>query len=62
MCWLRPRDDTSKTGLDSLAFYYDNTYSGKDQEGMAQFHQGGLMKIDLFVPFTRDGEGTPSHD
>lgn len=30
---------------DSLGFYYDNTYSGEDRDGMAQFHQGGLMKL-----------------
>lgn len=30
---------------ESLAFYYDNTYSGEDQSGMADFHKGGLMRV-----------------
>jgi SAM-dependent methyltransferase len=30
---------------ESLAFYYDNTYSGEDQAGMAGFHQGGIMRL-----------------
>ena len=30
---------------ESLAFYYDNTYSGEDQSGMAKFHQGGIMRV-----------------
>ena len=30
---------------ESLAFYYDNTYSGDNQAGMADFHKGGVMRL-----------------
>lgn len=30
---------------ESLAFYYDNTYSGEKQTGMSDFHRGGLMRL-----------------
>ena len=30
---------------ESLAFYYDNTYSGEKQAGMSDFHKGGVMRL-----------------